>query len=217
MTDPRSVGEEHRIPLWVAKAIAVSWACLACGGEIVVGEWVDSLGTVWSQEITIVELNGALYRRSTDTGGGKWSKRLREMPVRGTEQRRFAYSESCCREQFAITANGDLNLYDEEGFIRTATKKWGSETPTSEAASPTAAKSGAILEPDAVLSDGITDAETLAGLYSIAIQAYGFRCDTVSSMTRQFFSQKWDVSCNRLKYSYVVYDRGGAWVVEYDD
>ena len=213
MTDRSTIGA-HQVPFRVGQAIAVLWACLAHGGENLVGEWVDSLGTVWTQEIKIVELDGALYRRSTDTGGGNWSRRLKEMPKRGTEQRRFAYMENCCHEQFVITANGNLNLYDEDGFIRTARKKGDS---FNNAAPPNISKPEPILESDAIVPDGISDPEILAGLYAIVIGEYGFRCDTVSSITKQMFSNKWNVYCNRFKHSYVVYDRGGTWVAEYND
>lgn len=207
----------YRAVVRLGYAIAVLWACLAHSDETLVGEWVDSLGTAWKQEIAIVDVGGALYRRSTDTGGGNWSRRLKDMPPRGTEKRRFAYLESCCHEQFAITADGDLNLYDEDGFIRTARKKGKSATSTSGSAPPTAEKVEAILEPDAIVSDRVADPETLAGVFAIVIQAYGYRCDSVSSITEKLLSNKWDVSCNSFKYDYVVYDRGGTWVAEYDD
>lgn len=219
MENGGTVAEQRAPLLRASQAIAVLWvlwACLAHSGETLVGEWEDSLGTVWKQEIAIVELNGALYRRSTDTGGGDWSKRLKEMPPRGTEQRRFAYMESCCREQFAITADGDLNLYDELGLIRTAVRKGDSKTPATSDAVPRAAAKQ-ILEDNAVVSDRIKDPEKLAGLFAIVIREYSFRCDTVSSITAQLLSDKWDVPCNGFRYSYVVYDRGGTWVAEYDD
>ena len=216
--EDRSATTPHRVSVRMGQAIAVLWTCLAHSGELVVGEWTDSLGTIWSQEITIVESDGALYRRSTDTGGGDWSRRLKEMRPKGTEQRRFAYFETCCHEQFAITASGDLNLYDEEGFIRTARKKSGSTASATRGAAPRgAAKSDSILERDAIVSDSVTDPETLAGLFAIVIGAYEFRCDTVSGITKQFFADKWNVSCNGFRYSYVVYDRGGTWVAEYND
>ena len=54
--------------------------------------------------------------------------------------------------------------------------------------------------------------DELAGM----IRLWGWRCDTISSARLLVFSTGYKVSCNRYRYTYLIQDRGGRWVVELD-
>ena len=54
--------------------------------------------------------------------------------------------------------------------------------------------------------------DELAGM----IRLWGWRCDTISSARLLVFSTGSKVSCNRYRYTYLIRDRGGRWVVELD-
>ncbi len=67
------------------------------------------------------------------------------------------------------------------------------------------------VEPDAVMSDGVTRAQTdaLAGL----IRLNGYSCNSISAVVRFVFSYGFTVTCNSYRYTYEVEDRGGNWTV----
>ena len=46
------------------------------------------------------------------------------------------------------------------------------------------------------------------------IQAWGYRCDSVSSVRSWILSTGFTIICNRYSYKYEVSDKGGKWVVE---
>lgn len=69
------------------------------------------------------------------------------------------------------------------------------------------------LENDAIYTSDWTKehAQALANDASMLIRRAGYRCDTVSSISKWLFSVGFDVNCNDHRYQYEVEDRGGNW------
>lgn len=103
-------------------------ACVSCpfsmaqepesGESRVLGSWLDAVGTAWRQTITITRESGVYYRTSTFHNGERHVKRLAEVP--GATGRRFKDVGSTFGDAYEINADGWLDLYDRDGFIRTA-------------------------------------------------------------------------------------------------
>lgn len=89
-----------------------------------IGKWIDEIGTFFRQEIRIVEEGGKFYRLSSFHDGSSSRSELREAPA-GTGERRRFLDPGSGGEFYVINANGDLELYDTEDYIRTARKDGG--------------------------------------------------------------------------------------------
>lgn len=78
---------------------------------------------------------------------------------------------------------------------------------------PTSAHSFTI-ESDASIYEDITNRQlkALVGL----IEAYGYRCDSVSAARPFLLSFGFTVYCNGYRYEYHIEDRGGTWTVTID-
>ncbi len=87
------------------------------------GTWIDSLGSFWRQEITITDEDSKYYRTSVIHDGSSNRAELIEIKARPSEKRRFKDKNSNHGEIYAIDNQGNLDLYDGEGFIREAKKK----------------------------------------------------------------------------------------------
>jgi hypothetical protein len=46
------------------------------------------------------------------------------------------------------------------------------------------------------------------------VEAYGYRCDSISSFLPFVFGRGYTLRCNGLRYTYELTDRGGRWVVK---
>lgn len=68
-----------------------------------------------------------------------------------------------------------------------------------------------VIEPDAVINDDV-NRKTVNALATL-IMAWGYRCDSVSSVIPFVFSPGFYVTCNRYRYDYEVADKGGNWIV----
>ena len=70
------------------------------------------------------------------------------------------------------------------------------------------------LEENALYSSDSTRqrAQAIANDASYLIKRAGYKCDTVSFVTKWVFSVGFDVKCNQHPYSYEITDRGGNWV-----
>lgn len=93
---------------------------VALAQETTIGEWDDTLGTFWSQNIKIVEAEGKLYRVTTFPKERPSRAELTEVKPLSGERRRFRVNQSPDGEAYAIGANGNLRLFDSDGFIREA-------------------------------------------------------------------------------------------------
>ncbi len=88
--------------------------------EKLVGEWSDNLGTYWKQNIKIIEHNKKFYRISTFQDGSSGKAELIETKPKKGQKRAFKDMSSSRGEVYAIDENGNLDMYDREGFIREA-------------------------------------------------------------------------------------------------
>ena len=79
----------------------------------------------------------------------------------------------------------------------------------------TVAASAATVEVDAYISKGISRKAIDAAVALII--AWGYRCDSVSTMRHFFTGGGYVVICNHYAYEYEIEDRGGNWVVCYDE
>lgn len=73
----------------------------------------------------------------------------------------------------------------------------------------------ASVENEAVIQKGIS--REMIDVTVELINFFGYRCDSVSAMRMFFSGRGFVVKCNRFAYSYEVEDRGGNWVVCYDE
>lgn len=71
------------------------------------------------------------------------------------------------------------------------------------------------IDKDAIIHENFTRAhvDTMAQL----IRAWGYRCDSVSAARPFVFSAGFSVICNNWRYDYEIEDRGGNWIVCYDE
>ncbi|MCY3928644.1 MAG: LysM domain-containing protein [Acidobacteria bacterium] len=73
-------------------------------------------------------------------------------------------------------------------------------------------KRSPIEEPNALIDDEMSDVvvESLVAL----VRLRGYRCDSVSGAVPSIFrAGKFTLNCNQFRYTYVVEDRGGHWIV----
>jgi len=88
----------------------------------IIGQWVDNAGKSWQQDITIVQKGQRFFRISKFQDGSSNQAELVEVKAEGVQGRVFVDTDSSFGEFCIIDANGNLDLYDEEGFIREAKK-----------------------------------------------------------------------------------------------
>lgn len=86
--------------------------------DAVVGEWADDVGTILKHRIKIIEEGESFYRISSFEVGSTYRSELREVASPKGEGRAFRELESS--DTYAINARGNLEIYDEDGFIREA-------------------------------------------------------------------------------------------------
>ena len=86
----------------------------------VIGEWQDNVGRSWKHNIKILQEGDNLVRVSSFPAGRPLRSRRVEIAARPGERRRFRDPEA--NEIYAIDKNGNLDLYDSDGFIREAKK-----------------------------------------------------------------------------------------------
>ena len=70
------------------------------------------------------------------------------------------------------------------------------------------------IESDATLYEGVSRASAIAAAQYV--QAWGYRCDSISSVIPFAFSPGLYIKCNRYRYSYEIEDKGGNWIVTLD-
>ena len=86
--------------------------------QTVLGEWEDNVGTIWKQRIKIVKEGERFFRVSSFGDGSADREEIREVRARGSQP--FAFRELETSDTYVIQTNGNLGLYDEDGFIREA-------------------------------------------------------------------------------------------------
>ncbi len=79
----------------------------------------------------------------------------------------------------------------------------------------TAAGNAATVENDAVVGDGINQEAIDAAVALILLN--GYKCDSVSAIRKFFIGRGFVVKCNRYAYTYEIEDRGGNWVVCWEE
>lgn len=103
--------------------------CLLCpalaGGtdRSIIGAWSYSIGTFFKADLTIVAEDSKLYLDQLFYDGSSLRVELAEVPARSGEKRRFKARENDFGEVYAINSDGNLDIYDEDGFVREAKKK----------------------------------------------------------------------------------------------
>lgn len=94
----------------------------------VVGTWLDKVGKSWECTITIVEAGDLVTRTNVFHDGSVVTQELREIPALPGRARTFRAVNNAHGEYCAIDGQGNLELYDDEGFIREARPKPGGTT-----------------------------------------------------------------------------------------
>lgn len=92
----------------------------ALAQEKVIGEWDDTVGSAWRQNIKIIDSDGKLFRVSTFPKGQPMRAELQEVKPKTDETRRFERRQSSDGEAYAIAPDGNLRLFDRDGLIREA-------------------------------------------------------------------------------------------------
>lgn len=67
---------------------------------------------------------------------------------------------------------------------------------------------------NSMFSEGITDTQIKSAVD--LVKAYGFTCNSVTSMTAHIWTTGFSLSCNNFSYTYNIEDVGGNWVVTVD-
>ena len=86
----------------------------------ILGEWNDNIGTIWKHHIKIVKEDSRYFRVSTFGDGKTKRGELLEVKPKPGQERAFKDINSSHGDVYAIDRNGNLDLYDAEGFIREA-------------------------------------------------------------------------------------------------
>ena len=56
-----------------------------------------------------------------------------------------------------------------------------------------------------------------ANAFADYVVALGYRCDSISSFNKALWSSgKFKLNCNGYRYTYIIEDKGGRWVVTVD-
>jgi len=111
--------------LMIVAIVLFSWAAssMAASKWTPIGEWQDFLGDYWKQTIRIYK-NGDYFRLECSfPGESPINRTLIPLKAKRGERKRFRDNQSDFKEEYAILSNGDLALYDQEGFIRKAMRK----------------------------------------------------------------------------------------------
>lgn len=105
--------------------------------EEIIGEWNDNVGAFWKHNIKIVKQGEKFFRVSTfqdgSTNRAQLIAQLIKVKAKPNEKRRFKDLKSSFGEMYVIDANGNLDLYDKDVFIREAKKSSPESTPKSTA------------------------------------------------------------------------------------
>ncbi len=68
-----------------------------------------------------------------------------------------------------------------------------------------------------VCSSDIGNCRAVARELVSLVEAYGYRCSSISFINKWAFSRGFTIQCNNFAYEYEVKDKGGRWVVSYVD
>ena len=69
------------------------------------------------------------------------------------------------------------------------------------------------IEPRAVIYDELKGETKLMNDLTSLVKENDFRCDSISSLIPFIFSNGFELSCNRHRYTYEIEDKGGHWIV----
>ena len=92
----------------------------AFAGERTVGRWVDTVGTSYTAEIWIVASGPRYFMVSKFMDGSSRREELVEREAGPRQRHVFAAQDNGHGEWYAIDLGGNLEMYDEDGFIREA-------------------------------------------------------------------------------------------------
>ena len=110
--------------LAVAIALLLTPATTVAGpSPETVGVWRDKVNAEWDQTIRIQKLGGLFTLECSFPDGSTVHRSMVAVKCRRGERQRFRDRESEFGEEYVIMADGDLALYDREGFIRKAKRK----------------------------------------------------------------------------------------------
>ena len=111
--------------LLIAAIVLLSWATslVAAPSWAPIGEWQDIQTGGWNQTLRILQNDDAYVFECSFSEGTKIHSALIPIKAKRGEKQRFRDTESDYKEEYAILTNGDLALYDQEGFIRKAKRK----------------------------------------------------------------------------------------------
>lgn len=109
-------------------AVAIAFLLPASSAEAgpspeTVGVWRDKVNAQWDQTIRIQKLGGMFTLECSFSDGSMVRRKMVAVQSKRGERQRFRDRESDFGEEYAILADGDLALYDREGFIRKAKRK----------------------------------------------------------------------------------------------
>ena len=68
-----------------------------------------------------------------------------------------------------------------------------------------------------VCSPDIGNCRAVARELVSLVEAYGYKCSSISFINKWVFSRGFTIQCNHHAYEYEVKDKGGRWVVTYVD
>ena len=88
----------------------------------VIGVWLDRVGKYWERTITILEEDDRLLEVSTFKDGSVVKRDLVEISPTKGQIRAFEIFDTTHGDACAIDSEGNLDLYDDEGFFRTANR-----------------------------------------------------------------------------------------------
>jgi hypothetical protein len=103
-----------------SKAAAKAAQDAYVSSQNVIGEWNDNVGASWKQIIKIINEGEKFFRVSVFQDGSTVRTELIELKAGPDNKRKFKDLKSSFGEIYVIDANGNLNLYDRDGFIRKA-------------------------------------------------------------------------------------------------
>ncbi len=103
-----------------AVLLTVASAMFAQTDVVVIGQWEDKVGTSWTQHIRIVRKGTTIIRESKFDDGSVNHATLTEVAPGPNERRRFKNPRSNFGQAYAIDSRGNLDIFDNEGFVREA-------------------------------------------------------------------------------------------------
>lgn len=90
--------------------------------EKIIGEWDDNVGSYWKCHIKIIKDNNKFYKKSSFQDGSTHKAELVEIEPKKSQKRAFKNISSHLDEVYAIDMDGNLDMYDIDGYIREAEK-----------------------------------------------------------------------------------------------